>query len=555
VADRGRIPGPRRIAGALKRRARRLGLSRDVIGLLPHPRLALRLARFDAAEDRQGRVPADPDAVAMLDATFAARPRLGLLKRKAALLGRLGELTAEREVLAELERRGDPTAGARRRMVEGRLTETDPTWLPVVPGTPARLERASPRRILHVVKSSAPERASGFTIRTMHDLHAQQSVGLEPVVVSEIGWPRVVGVIEVAPRIQVEGIDHYRLDRGPGYVPNKIPNDLRAQHNAEAMAPIVERVRPAILHAHSGYRGGDQALVALALRERYGIPVVYEVRGLFEAVWSPDPELAERSETYARRMAQETRILHAVDGILPISEALADELASRGIPRDKMTTIPNGIDTDALGDPPRDEDLRRRLGLEGKVVVGYLGNLDHWREGIDVLIEALGRLRRRGRHDVAVLVVGDGIRREALERLARERGLTDRVVFTGRVPHAEVGGYYRQMDVFANPRVEERAARYITPLKPYEAMALGLPVLVSDLPALREIVDPPNRGAVAPPGDPDALADAIVALVDDPAQRERLGAAGREWVRRERSWAANGPRYLAAYERILGPLG
>jgi glycosyltransferase involved in cell wall biosynthesis len=105
-----------------------------------------------------------------------------------------------------------------------------------------------------------------------------------------------------------------------------------------------------------------------------------------------------------------------------------------------------------------------------------------------------------------------------------------------------------------NPRVDERAARLITPLKPFEAMALGLPVLVTDLPALREIVDPPRRGAVAPVGDPIGLAAAMERLLDDPAERARLGAAGRDWVRRERTWAANGPRYRAAYERILGPL-
>jgi glycosyltransferase involved in cell wall biosynthesis len=219
-----------------------------------------------------------------------------------------------------------------------------------------------------------------------------------------------------------------------------------------------------------------------------------------------------------------------------------------------MTVIPNGIDADALGDPPRDEALRRELGFEGTTVVGYLGNLDHWREGIDVLLTALSRLKARGRHDVRVLVVGDGTRRAALERQARDLGVADRARFTGRVPHAEVGRYYRLMDIFANPRLDERAARFITPLKPYEAMALGLPVLVSDLPALREIVDPPERGVVAPPGDADGLAAAIVTLADDPALRARLGEAGREWVRRERSWAANGPRYLAAYERILGPL-
>jgi glycosyltransferase involved in cell wall biosynthesis len=545
----------RRIASGVRRRARRIGLNGEVVRLLPrHPRLALAIARADAREATSGELPLDPTYVAALGTAIAVHDSRGLRRRQAIVLGRRGEITAQRDVLADLATRGDRLATQRLRLVEGRLIETDPTWLPVVPGRPERLAPADRRRVLHLVKSAAPERWSGFTIRTLHDLHAQQSAGLDPVVVSEIGWPRVVGVTDVEPFLEVEGVPHHRLDRGPDYDPTKLPNDVRLQDTAEAMAAIVEQVRPAILHAHSGYRGADQALVALALRERYGIPVVYEVRGLFEAVWSPDPAVAERSEYYARRLAQETRVLRAVDGILPISEALADELASRGLDRSAMTVIPNGIDADALGRPARDDALRRRLGLEGRTVVGYVGNLDHWREGIDVLITALDRLRRRGRDDLAVLVVGDGIRRDALERQAASLGLTDRCVFTGRVPHAEVAQYYVQMDIFANPRVDERAARFITPLKPYEAMALGRPVLVSDLPALREIVDPPHRGEVARPGDPDGLADAIVRLADDPARRAVLGEAGRAWVTTERTWAANGPRYRAAYERIIGPI-
>lgn len=525
-------------------------LLRELGPLLPgHPRLAVRIARTAAVDPRS------PALLPALDEALRVRRAPALVRRRAQVLESAGELTAARDAYQELVNGGDERLREKVRWISGRLTEMDTGWLPRTTGAPETVEPASRRRVLHIAKSSVPERWSGFTIRTLHNLRAQRDAGLEPVVVTEIGWPRVVGVTDVAPLVTYEGFEHHRLDRGPAYAVGQVPNDRRLMDSAEDMAPVVRAVRPAILHAHSGYRGGDHALIALALRERFGIPVVYEVRGVFEAAWSTNPALAERSELYALRLAQETRILREVDGVVAISGALADELASRGIDRDRITIVPNGIDPVALGAPPRDEALRRRLGLDGRFVVGYLGNLDHWREGIDVLISALAELRARGRRDVALLVVGDGSRRAALEAHARRMRVADAVRFTGRVPHAEVAQSYVQMDLFANPRVDERAARLITPLKPFEAMALGVPVLVSDLPALAEIVDPPHRGAVAPPGDPAALATVIADLADDPDRRRRMAGTAREWVRRERTWTANGPRYRAAYERILGPLG
>ena len=485
-------------------------------------------------------------------------PEPASLRQRALAAERSGELTAARDLWAQraASAKGPAadTARVQLRRVEGRLTETDTSWLPLVDGPAEHLEPSSRERVLHIAKSSVPERWSGYTIRTMSNLRAQVAVGLDPVVVTDIGWPRVVGVEDVEPLVVVEGIAHYRLDRGPGYDLAQVPNDVEMRDAVEAMIPLVRELRPSILHAHSGHRGGELALMALALRERFGIPVVYEVRGLFEAVWSPDEAMAERSELFARRLAQETRILHAVDGVLVISDALRDDLIARGIPGEKMSLLPNGIDPETFGVALRDEALRERLGLAGRFVVGYVGNLDHVREGIEVLVAAVAELRRRGRDEVAALIVGDGPRREGMAAEAERLGVADRCVFTGRVPYAEVAGYYAQIDLFTNPRIDERAAHYITPLKPYEAMALGIPILVSDLPALTEIVDPPNRGQAAPAGDPVGLADAIERLMDDPDGRARMAAAGREWVRTERRWAANGPRYLAAYERILGPI-
>ena len=194
----------------------------------------------------------------------------------------------------------------------------------------------------------------------------------------------------------------------------------------------------------------------------------------------------------------------------PISEALADELASTRHPARTDHDRPQRHRPRRPRRPAARPRAARELGLDGRFVVGYLGNLDHWREGIDVLIAAHRRApRARGRRRRRA---ARRRRRHAAARRSSARrsglGLTDASASRVACRTSEVAQSYVQMDLFANPRVDERAARFITPLKPYEAMALGIPVLVSDLPALREIVDPPHRGVVAPPGDPVALATA-----------------------------------------------
>ncbi len=91
----------------------------------------------------------------------------------------------------------------------------------------------------------------------------------------------------------------------------------------------------------------------------------------------------------------------------------------------------------------------------------------------------------------------------------------------------------------------------VTPLKPYEALSMARPLLVANLPALVEIAQPEERGLAFAAGDVGSLADAVERLMDDPALRERIGRAGREWVLRERSWAANGRQFREVYRRVL----
>jgi glycosyltransferase involved in cell wall biosynthesis len=397
-------------------------------------------------------------------------------------------------------------------------------------------------------------------MRSRYTLLGQRDAGLDPFVVTSLGFPRKDG-IEAFPAVEeVDGIVHHRLDLGPGYPVNP-PFDRQLSDYAWLAARIARRERPAVIHASSGFRGYETALVGRALREHLRRPLIYEVRSFFEATWSPDAAMAEDGEHFQRRYETENRCMQAADVVLTIAEAMRDDIAARGVPRERIHLLPNGVDPGAFQPAPPDPELRRRYGLEGRTVFGYVSTLDHPREGQEFLIEAAAILKSRGRR-VACLIVGDGKRRDELEQLARRSGVADIVHFAGRVPHAEVAAHYALLDLFVVPRRNDRAARYVTPLKPFEALAMGKPLVVADLPALVEIAAPGERGLAFRPEDAGSLASVIETFLDQPGLAERLGDAGRRWVVTERTWARNGQRYreiveelLERWDRTAGPAG
>ncbi len=499
-----------------------------------------RLGRAHRALD-EGRL---EDAAAAAEAVLATNPRnvpAHEIRRQAWF--RAGEISASLAGLRELRRIADtPERTELDRRLVGMLRESDPAWLPRVPGPARPIESASPGRVLHLLKVSVPDRQSGYTMRSHYNMSAQRDAGLDPVAVTALGFPRSAG--RVAPAVEtIDEMRFHRLDLGEAY-PAEVPPDRYLEDYAWAASRVVEGERPAMLHAGSGHRGYEIALVGLALRERYLLPLVYEVRGFFEATWSRR-EGAEEAELGRRRMAAETRAMAGADAVVTIAEAMREDIIARGVPAEKVFVVPNGVDAARFTPRPPSAELRARHGLHG-FVFGYISNLDHPRENQELLIEAAARLRARGR-DATCLIVGDGTRRRELEDRARSVRAGGTVVFTGAVPHAEVTDYYAALDAFVVPRRDERAARHVTPLKPYEAMAMRRPLVVADLPALTEIAAPDERGLAFPADDVGALVACLERLMDDPALAARLADAGHAWVVRERSWAANVPRFEAAY--------
>lgn len=448
------------------------------------------------------------------------------------------------------------------RQQEGRLRELDPDWLPEVEA-PSDPVQQVPGRVLHVLKVSLPHRQSGYALRSFYLLREQSRAGHDVRAVTVLDFPPAPGVPDpAAPGVPGDGtargqapeetvgeVRHLRLLRDQIPKPEH-PDDYLTAF-AAALLRVVREERPAIIHAHSGHRGYDIVRVALAVGEATGVPVVYEVRGFFEALWTSDLQRAERAEIYELRRRVETDSMQRAAAVVTLSESMREDIMARGIDSSRVFVVGNGVDPGTVVRREPRPDLANRLGLQGAFVFGYISNLDHYREGQELLVSAVRGLREAGLPAKA-LIVGGGSRLAPLQDLARHLGVSDHVVFTDQVPHDEIADYYALLDVFVVPRVDERAARLVTPLKPYEAMAMRLPLVVSALPALLEIIGDGDRGVSFPVCDADGLCRVLTELAGDPERRQALAERGHQWVLEQRTWQALAAHYQQVYAGVLG---
>lgn len=562
----GAPPRLRRPAGRLLvaiSRSRGPGAALRLVGLTA-------MGRRDAALEWAGRQAADaatPVAtrVALARAALAVRatPTVGRILATVparaeaqpdvlALRADLALLTGRYAEAAALVDRARAAGAAGRRLgaIEARaaseLRVLEPGWRPRLP--PGAGLRPVPGTVLHLVTNSLPHRQAGYTVRSQSIGVAQRAVGLDPHFATQAGFPGAVRGLPA--REDVDGVPYHRLaptlDRTGG------PAAIVAA-TAQAAVGLVEQLRPAVLHPATNFHN---AQAALSLRDAFGVPIVYEVRGFLEETWasrqagdaSDDSVTADR---YRGARAVETACMLAADAVVTLSETMRADIVERGCPADRVVVVPNAVDVERFAPAPRDDALAGRLGLRrDETVLGYVSSFVAY-EGIRYLIEATALLCARGRR-VRLLLVGDGEERAALEACARELGLLDAgvVLFTGRVPHTSVLAHYGLIDVFVVPRTADRVSQLVTPLKPYEAMALERAIVVSDVAALREIVVPGETGLVFRAGDPGHLADTIEPLLDDAEPRAALGRAARRWVTANRTWRQNGERYLELYRRL-----
>jgi glycogen synthase len=398
-------------------------------------------------------------------------------------------------------------------------------------------------RVLHILDHSLPLQ-SGYVFRTLGIVEGQRALGWEPVLLTSGK--------HYAPGPPLERIGEWEFLRtpAPGGPVSRLPwaRELKLMADlGSRLDQVVREVRPQILHAHSPVLN---ALPAIRAGRRHGIPVVYEVRALWEDGAASHGTHGEGGLRYRATRLIETHALRRADAVTTICEGLRHEIIARGIPGEKINVIPNAVDRNAFRGPSApDSALAARLGITGKRVLGFFGSFYSY-EGLDLLLRALPLMHRR-RPDIAVLLVGGGPEAEGLQTIARDLGLGGSAVFAGRVPHGEISHYYDLAEILVFPRVSRRLTELVTPLKPLEAMAQERIVAASDVGGHRELIRDRETGYLFPPDDPEQLAEGVLAALDDETSWPRIRAEAVRFIDGERCWAHSVAGYKEVYARVL----
>ncbi len=399
-------------------------------------------------------------------------------------------------------------------------------------------------RILHILDHSIPLH-SGYTFRTRNILNQQRARGWETFHVTSPKQGEVETLKE-----EVDGLTFYRTSPVSGGL-STVP--ILSQFSIvsalqKRLIEVVQEVKPDVLHAHSPSLNG---LAALKVAKQFNLPLVYEVRAFWEDAAVDHGTSSEWGLRYRLTRASETYLLKRASAVTTICEGLRNEMIDRGIAAQKITVIPNAVDIDKFSEGGEaDADLKTKLGFDGCKVLGFLGSFYAY-EGLDLLVSALPSLLTQD-NSIRVLLVGGGPQDENLKQQVKSLGLEDKVVFTGRVPHEQVQGYYDLVDVLVYPRLPMRLTELVTPLKPLEAMAQGKIVVASDVGGHKELIRDRENGYLFKSGDESSLASTVLEVFDQQSGWANIRINGREYVENERNWANSVANYQPLYSSLVG---
>jgi glycosyltransferase involved in cell wall biosynthesis len=307
-------------------------------------------------------------------------------------------------------------------------------------------------RILHVLHNSVPL-LCGYSIRSSYIVNLEREMGWDTRVVTSGQHPNGEAMRET-----IAGTE-YRRTAAPETRQLPFAKEWALMRGLERQVEAaVNDHRPDVIHAHSPVLVG---LPALRVARRHGIPMVYEIRDLWENASVDRGRFAAGSPFYRIARSLESYVVRHAGAVVTICDLLKNEIAPRAGSPDKVHVIANGVDTDAFRPQAPSEPLKRRWGLIDKEVILYAGTFQPY-EGLDLLIRAMAEVVRN-RPRARLVIVGGSAgfaggagpvspEEKALLAAVEDSGAGPHVTFTGRIPHADVKDMYALADVLCYPR-------------------------------------------------------------------------------------------------------
>jgi len=321
-----------------------------------------------------------------------------------------------------------------------------------------------------------------------------------------------------------------------GFTVRRIPS-LRRQVDRSSVIEMLAFMASALFHARRIARqtraqatitffGLPCGPIGYLLHKTMGIPYIVSLRGGDVPGYMP-----ASLSLYHRLTSSLSHIVwHSALAVIANSKGLA-ELAGRFAKDLSIGIIHNGVDTELFHPPvtPRGDQV---------ISIMTVGRLHH-QKGNDILLQAFAALAETDRRNCRLVIVGDGPEKSPLKQMAEKLNIAEQVDFRGWVDRSQLPDLYRQANIFAFPSREEGMPNVVL-----EAMASGLPVVVTPVPGIDELVTPDVTGIVVPQEDYRALSTQLTLLLRDSNLREQMGAAGRRKVETSFSWESSATAYL-----------
>ncbi|MCK5742960.1 MAG: glycosyltransferase family 4 protein [Chlorobi bacterium] len=327
---------------------------------------------------------------------------------------------------------------------------------------------------------------------------------------------------------------------------SNLPEVLTLPYNkrvVKKIMPIIEEEKPDFIyqhHAHFNYAG-------TLLKKKTGLPYFLQCEAV--EYWAK----ANWGKLYFKKLLKWAEEIQwaAADAIVVISERVKEMMVELGVDADKIIVNPSAVNPDKFSPDVSDERIRKKLEIEKTFVCGFTGSFSQW-HGVEVLAEAVKYIISEI-PDAKILLVGDGLLRHNIEVIIKKDNVGDSTIITGIVPYGEIPEYLSACDILLSPCVsnEDGSEFFNSPIKLFEYLAMGKPIIATDVGQQSDVIQHNVNGLLCPERDPKALADGVIEIYKNKDLADRLSKEARKTAVEKYNWKFNAQRIVDAYHNIM----